>query len=204
MTKNMQLDRRSFLRVTSLAGGGIALGLVSLTEAEAQGPVGGKGGAPAPANPTNFIEIAADGTVTIAAKNPDVGQGIRTMLPMLIAEELDADWPRVQVKMVDFDAAKYQPSQFAGGSLATGQNWATHASGGATGRAMLVTRRGADLGSSRHRSDHGRRPFESQRPRIAPGHYGEFASQAGWDACPGERQDEGRGRFQNYRQEPDR
>src|SRR6185369_2710576 len=112
--------RRSFLRVSSLAGGGIMLGLVTLPEVEAQGPGGakGKGGGPPPPNPNNFIKIAADGTVTIVAKNPDVGQGVRTMLPMLIAEELDADWSKVQIEMVDFDGSKYTPQQFAGGSLA--------------------------------------------------------------------------------------
>ena len=122
MTK-IQLDRRSFLRVSSLAGGGIMLGLVTLPEAEAQGPGGakGKGGGPPPPSPNNYIKIAADGTVTIVAKNPDVGQGIRTMLPMLIAEELDADWSKVKIEMVDFDASKYQ-GQIAGGSTATPTN----------------------------------------------------------------------------------
>src|SRR4051812_36847136 len=103
-----QLDRRSFLRVSSLAGGGVAFGLISLSEAEAQdkgapkggAPKGGGFGAPALLSPNNFIEIAADGTVTIVAKNPDTGQGIRTMMPMLIAEELDVNWPTTKVKMV--------------------------------------------------------------------------------------------------------
>ena len=130
--KNIQLDRRSFLRVSSLASGGLMLGLYTLPEkAQGQGKGKGKGGGrggpfggpAAPPDPNNFIMIAADGTVTIAAKNPDVGQGVRTMLPMLIAEELDANWATTKVTMVDFDASKYQPSQFAGGSLATPQNW---------------------------------------------------------------------------------
>lgn len=139
MTKNLQLDRRSFLRVTSLAGGGIALGVVSLTEAEAQGPGGGKGKGAAPLpNPNNYIEIAADGTITIVAKNPDVGQGIRTMLPMLIAEELDADWNTVNTKMVDFDGAKYQ-GQIAGGSTAAPQNWVPMRQVGALGRMLIVS-----------------------------------------------------------------
>lgn len=138
--KNMiQLDRRSFLKVSSLAGGGVAFGLVTLTEAEAQGPGGGKGGPAQTPNALNYIEIAADGTVTIVAKNPDVGQGVRTMLPMLIAEELDADWPKVKVKMVDFDGSKYQPQQFAGGSLATPQNYLPMRQVGAVGRMLLVT-----------------------------------------------------------------
>ena len=138
MMNKTQIDRRSFLRVSALAGGGIAFGLVNLQDAEAQGPGGAKGG-PAPVAPLNYIEIAADGTVTIVAKNPDVGQGIRTMLPMLIAEELDADWSKVNVKMVDFDGAKYQPGQIAGGSTATPQNWTPMRNVGAAARAMLVT-----------------------------------------------------------------
>jgi len=138
MTNKTQIDRRSFLRVSAVAGGGVALGLVSWTDAEAQAPGGAKGG-PAPVAPLNYVEIAADGSVTIVAKNPDVGQGIRTMLPMLIADEMDADWSKVTVKMVDFDGAKYQPGQIAGGSTATPQNWIPMRNVGAAARAMLVT-----------------------------------------------------------------
>ncbi len=144
--KNIKLDRRSFLRVSSLASGGLMLGLYTLPEkAQGQGKGKGKGGGgglfggpQTPPNPNNFIMIAADGTVTIAAKNPDVGQGVRTMLPMLIAEELDANWATTKVTMVDFDGAKYQPAQFAGGSLATPQNWTPMRQVGALGRALIV------------------------------------------------------------------
>lgn len=135
MTKKLQLDRRSFLRVSSLAGGGIALGLVSLPEI-AQGQ--GKGGPAQVLSPNNFVKIAADGTITIIAKNPDVGQGIRTMLPMLIAEELDADWNTVKIEMTDFDTPKYG-SQIAGGSTAAPQNWVPMRQVGALGRALIVT-----------------------------------------------------------------
>jgi isoquinoline 1-oxidoreductase beta subunit len=140
MTKQIQLDRRSFLRVSSLAGGGLALGLVTLPElAEAQGPVGAKGGPQAnTTNPNNFIKIASDGTITIIAKNPDVGQGIRTMLPMLIAEELDADWNTIKIEMTDVDATKYA-GQIAGGSTATPQNWVPMRQVGALGRSLIVT-----------------------------------------------------------------
>src|SRR3954463_8296240 len=118
MNNITQVDRRSFLRISAIAGGGLMLGLASSEDAEAQG----RGGPAAPPNANNYIKIAADGTVTIIAKNPDVGQGIRKMLPMLIAEELDADWSKVKIEMTDFDAVKYL-QQIAGGSTATPTNW---------------------------------------------------------------------------------
>ncbi len=72
----------------------------------------------APPVPHTYIKIAADGTVTIMAKNPEVGQGIRTMLPMLIAEELDVDWKYVKIEQTDFDDKKYA-SRSRAAALAT-------------------------------------------------------------------------------------
>ncbi len=130
----MPINRRSFLRVTSMAGGGMLLGLYFKPLAAAQ-----RGGQPAvaPALPSDYIHIAADGWVTIVAKNPENGNGVRTMLPMLIAEELDVDWKMVKIEQANFED-KYQPSQFAGGSLATPQNWIPMRQVGAAGRAMMI------------------------------------------------------------------
>jgi isoquinoline 1-oxidoreductase beta subunit len=128
----MVVNRRSFLRVTSLAGGGVLLGLYIKPKASAQF-------GPGPAQvPNNFIKIDPDGTVTIMAKDPEVGQGVKTMLPMLIAEELDADWKTVKIEQTDFDDTKYA-MQFAGGSLATPFNWDPMRRVGAAGRQLLVS-----------------------------------------------------------------
>src|SRR6516165_1610463 len=117
MKTTTRIDRRSFLRVSALAGGGVLIGLGGDRKILAQ-----FGGPQAPPVPNNYIKIAADGTITIMAKNPEVGQGIKTMLPMLIADELDADWKTVKIEQTDFDDSKYA-GQIAGGSTATPTNW---------------------------------------------------------------------------------
>ncbi len=130
----MILERRSFLKVSLLAGGTLMFGIAE-QEAEAQG----RGGPPpAPPAPGNYVKVTANGTVTIVAKNPEVGQGIKTMLPMLIAEELDVDWKNVKVEQADFNPAKYA-AQSAGGSTATPTNWEPMRQVGAAARAMFVT-----------------------------------------------------------------
>jgi len=131
--KTTRIDRRSFLRVSALAGGGVMLGLYVKPQAKAQ-----FGAPPPPPDAHTYIKIAPDGTVTIVAKNPEVGQGVKTMLPMLIAEELDVDWKNVRTEQADFDDKKYA-MQFAGGSLATPMNWMPMRQAGAAGRAMLIT-----------------------------------------------------------------
>ena len=123
----LSLDRRSFLRVSALAGGGFVLGVHVSAE-----------DAPSAFTPNAFVKITADGVITVVAKNPEVGQGIKTMLPMLIAEELDVDFKDIQIEQALSDPAKYG-AQFAGGSQATPQNWDEHRRFGAAARTMLVS-----------------------------------------------------------------
>src|SRR3954447_12207866 len=132
-TEKISTDRRSFLKVTALAGGGLLFGLCEMPKANAQG----RGGPPpAPPDAKNYIRIAADGTVTIIAKNPEVGQGVKTMLPMLIAEELDVDWSSVKVEQAGLDTVKFT-NQVAGGSTATPNHWLPMRRVGAAARTML-------------------------------------------------------------------
>jgi len=134
-TKTLKKDtsRRSFLKVTALAGGGMLVGLYVKPQRLSGQSFGNN---PDPV-PSAYFRIAADGIVTVVAKDPEVGQGVKTMLPMLIADELDADWGKVKIEQADFDDSKYF-GQFAGGSMATPMNWMPMRQVGAAGRAMLV------------------------------------------------------------------
>lgn len=127
------LARRNFLKVSLAAGGGMLLTATIPTLAKAA--TLGKPG-PDAVTLNAYLRIAPDGKVTITAKNPEVGQGVKMMLPMLIAEELDADWTSVQIEQADLDA-RY-PGQVAGGSTATPTNWLPMRQVGAAGRQMLI------------------------------------------------------------------
>src|SRR5436309_7826890 len=131
------VSRRQFLRVSAIVGGGVLLAsyLEPLAAAETFG-----GGAPSGADflPNAFIRIGSDGAVTIIAKNPEIGQGVKTMLPMIIADELGVDWKVVKVEQALFDPNAYG-RQAAGGSTATPTNWENHRRIGAAGRQMLLS-----------------------------------------------------------------
>jgi isoquinoline 1-oxidoreductase beta subunit len=129
MATTIGLERREFLKVTALAGGGILLS-ADLGMAEASRDAWAF-------MPNPFIRIGADGSVTLIAKNPECGQGIKNMLPMLIADELDVDWKQVKFEQADADEARYGV-QAAAGSTATPQNWEPMRRVGAAGRELML------------------------------------------------------------------
>lgn len=126
--------RRSFLHQTMLAGGGLMLGIYGDNANSALNQVAKPQGPEF--TPNVFIRIATDGRVTLISKQPEIGQGIKTSLPMVIAEELEVDWKDVRIVQGDLDPA--YGSQGAGGSTSTPTNYTNFHRLGATARTMLV------------------------------------------------------------------
>jgi isoquinoline 1-oxidoreductase beta subunit len=126
--------RRGFLRQSAAGGVSLLLGL------HAGGAIAAASDTNAPADaefaPNAFIRIGQDGRVTLVSKQPEIGQGIKTSLPMVIAEELEVDWKDVRVVQGDLNPI-YGP-QGAGGSTSTPTNYENFHRLGATARTMLV------------------------------------------------------------------
>ncbi|MFC0250488.1 xanthine dehydrogenase family protein molybdopterin-binding subunit [Massilia consociata] len=126
--------RRGFLRAGAV-GGALMLGMSANGALAATARAAG---APAPDfEPNAFIRIGRDGRVTLISKQPEIGQGIKTSLPMVIAEQLDVDWKDVRINQGDLDTARYG-GQGAGGSTSTPTNYENFHRLGAAARAMLV------------------------------------------------------------------
>jgi isoquinoline 1-oxidoreductase beta subunit len=130
-----QLDRRSFLKISTTATGGLLIASYAepVDVLFAQTPPSNQNFAP-----IAFVHVSSDNIFTITAKNPEIGQGVKTSLPMLIAEELDVDWKDVRIEQADLDESIYG-RQVAGGSTATPVNWDPLRRVGAVCRQMFVT-----------------------------------------------------------------
>lgn len=128
----LTVGRREFLKVSAVAGGGFLLssyfGGFGLKDAE---------GSIVDFVPNGHVRIEPDGRTTVMAQNPEIGQGVKTMLPMLVADELDVAWADVNVEQADLDTDLYV-RQFTGGSTAVPTHWLPMRRAGAAARWMLV------------------------------------------------------------------
>ena len=138
-------SRRSFIKTSALAGGGMLIGfnLFQACKPEATPPVDVS---QLNFNDFNaFIKIADNGMVTIFSPNPEIGQGVKTSMPMLIAEELDVAWDNVHVVQGALDTKNFT-RQVAGGSQSLRLGWEPLRQTGATARQMLINAAAAQWG----------------------------------------------------------
>jgi isoquinoline 1-oxidoreductase subunit beta len=129
-------SRRSFLKASALSGGGFMLGISFLSNFKSFGsePITNL---PLNFNELNgFVKITADNIIKIMSPNPEGGQGIKTSMPMIVAEELDVDFSKIVIEQADLDT-KHFTRQFIGGSQAIHQGWMPLRKAGATARQML-------------------------------------------------------------------
>ncbi len=137
------LDRREFLRLTGLSTGGLVLAMtLAGRTARAERAPGGE--ATRALAPNAFLTISGEG-ILILAPHPEIGQGVKTSLPMIVAEELDAAWEDVRVQQAPIDAGRYG-RQMAGGSRSIPARWDELRRAGAVARAMLVSAAAARWG----------------------------------------------------------
>ncbi len=134
------LSRREFLKLTTLAGSGLTLGI--LLPGCGAGPGSPAGLGPPLSMP--FVRIDPDNTVTVICKHLEAGQGVWTGLPAIVAEELDASWEQMRVESAPAEVPPYGNLAFGGkiqatgGSTAVANSWQQLREAGATARAMLV------------------------------------------------------------------
>ena len=138
--KSQKIDnfsRRNFLKTSILASGGMLIGfnLLKACKPEAVMPVDIES---LNFNDFNaFIKISNDGYITVFSPNPEIGQGVKTSMPMIIAEELDVEWSKVNVIQGVLDTKNFK-RQIAGGSQSIRSSWDAFRQTGATAKQMLV------------------------------------------------------------------
>lgn len=124
---SLDISRRQFLRLGAISSLGLVIGIPFARQAGA-----GAGGALL--HP--LIRIGSDGRIIVYAQNPEIGQGVKTALPMIVADELGVDWNAITIEQADWNPAL--ENQFTGGSLSIRLNYEAMLKAGASAREMLM------------------------------------------------------------------
>ena len=130
-------NRRSFLKCSALAGGGLLLNFCWLSSCKSNTEANTASAPEEWFDFNGFLKIGDNGQITIMSPNPEGGQNIKTSMPMIVAEELDVDWKQVIVEQAPLNTALYE-RQFIGGSNAIRFGWEGLRMAGATARQMLM------------------------------------------------------------------
>ncbi|MBD8489350.1 xanthine dehydrogenase family protein molybdopterin-binding subunit [Echinicola sp. CAU 1574] len=136
------MNRRGFMKVSLASGGGMLLGFSWLGACNNSS---GEGVIHEQVDFNAFVKIDSSGMVTLMSPNPEIGQGVKTSLPMIVAEELDVDWKNVKIEQAGLDTEKYS-RQVAGGSGSIRSSWDSFRKAGATARVMLINAAAAAWG----------------------------------------------------------
>lgn len=177
MPTSTALDRREFIKLGALAGGGLLLAVYAPDlRAAAQAGV-------APFAPNVFLRIDPSGVVTITVSRSDMGQGVRTALPMIVADELDADWDLVRIAQADAHPDQYGRMMTVGSTSVRNGAWLPLRRAGAAAREMLMSAAAARWGvsSSALRTERGRVVHDASGRSAT---YGELADAAAEQSVP--------------------
>ncbi|MYK83065.1 MAG: xanthine dehydrogenase family protein molybdopterin-binding subunit [Gammaproteobacteria bacterium] len=142
-------NRRSFLKVSATAGGGMMIGFSWLAGPTSAAALEGRPDVPEEWFDINgYIRISNKGIVTIFSPNPEIGQNVMTSMPMIVADELDVSWENVVVEQGMLDEDAFNNPQFAGGSLSIMLAWNALRMAGAAGKYMLTQAAAREWGVS--------------------------------------------------------
>jgi len=178
-------NRRNFLKISATISGGLMLGFNwSDTEAGALALVDPEAALAGDVSFNSYLSISPDGLVTIFSPNPEVGQNIKTSFPMIVAEELDADWATLKIVQAPLDNKRYE-RQLTGGSGAIPHSWERLRKAGATARYLLVEAAAKRWGvpSSSLTTDYGKVWHKESGRSLT---YGELATEASTISVPTE------------------
>ena len=185
-TEHKTINRRNFLKVSALAGGGMMLSFGWLTGCKST-PEEVSNLPKAWFELNSYIKIGDNGLVTLFSPNPEFGSNVKTSLPMMLAEELDIDWKNVTVEQADFFPERFE-RQFTGGSMAMQMAWKPLRTAGATARQMLIQAAAQTwkVPASEITTKDGVLHHKKSSQESQEAGYGEMASQAAKLAVPKE------------------
>lgn len=138
MATLQKTTRRNFMKLAAAAGGGLMIGFHwGNAGAASMGVLTDETIAAGDISFNSYLSISPEGVITIMSPNPELGQNIKTSFPLIVAEELDADWSKVKVIQAPLDNTKFE-RQVTGGSGAVPHSWERLRKAGATARHMLI------------------------------------------------------------------
>jgi isoquinoline 1-oxidoreductase beta subunit len=183
MNEIMVINRRSFLKAAALFGGGLIIGVTLSDESSEAQPNAPKKSF----MPNAFIRIGSDNSVTIIVNKSEMGQGVYTSLPMLIAEELEVDWSTIRVEAAPVDPAynhaDWKVMQGTGGSTSIKSEWTRLRKAGAAARIMLIAA-AAQVWNVKPESCRAEQGFVLHPPTRRSLSYGALAEKAAKIALP--------------------